>query len=454
MNVDVDVIIIGAGAAGIAAALELQKSSLSCTIFEARNRIGGRTYTDHETFVSTPVDLGGSWIHSYRPENPIYQYYQEYLSDKQIKHIDDHEVDLYLDEHGQQISQQIIEQAEEICEEIFTSLETFARTNINGNDCSVEQYIKENCQQSAKISNEVQIVVDNLLAGVENFEASNFSSLSAKQWETIDEDVMDDQWVSCGYGSVIEYLANKYKLSISKNTIVTSIDTTDKNRIAIKVANDDTVKYCRQVIITVPLGCLKRNTIKFEPPLPDWKRQAIEQMGFGLLNKLVVQFSECFWDPNATSFWHISSQQPRGRFLYTKCLSPPVNILITFVHGKLAQQLESETDEQILNEYMSFLRGLFPQSSVPNPIKYKFTRWSQDPFAYGSYSNYAVNSSRHTVKLLAKEIADGRIQWAGEHTHVDDENDPDNKCSIGYVHSAFRSGQNAAKRILIQSQNL
>ena len=141
-------------------------------------------------------------------------------------------------------------------------------------------------------------------------------------------------------------------------------------------------------------------------------------------------------------FGHVSSQQ-RGRFLFTKCLPPPANILVIFVHDAFAQELEQRTDQQILDETMIFLRAIFPRVSVPDPIRYKFTRWNQDPFAYGSYSNYIVDAGPHTVQLLAKETAEGRVQWAGEHA-----NDENNKWSIGYIHSAVRSGQNVAKTII------
>ena len=79
------------------------------------------------------------------------------------------------------------------------------------------------------------------------------------------------------------------------------MNTSDPNRIAVNTNGDDTPKYCRRIIVTIPLGCLKRNTIKFEPPLPDWKRAAIDQMGFGLLNKLTLQFSDCFWGSTITN---------------------------------------------------------------------------------------------------------------------------------------------------------
>jgi polyamine oxidase len=125
-------------------------------------------------------------------------------------------------------------------------------------------------------------------------------------------------------------------------------------------------------------------------------------------------------------------------------MPPPANILILFVTGVFAHELEALTDIQILEEIMKFLRQIFPGIDIPNPIKYKFTRWSQDPLAYGSYSNFPVHTGPHTIKELAKETADGRVQWAGEHANV---NDGTENWSFGCVHSAFQSGQRAAKTI-------
>jgi monoamine oxidase len=93
---------------------------------------------------------------------------------------------------------------------------------------------------------------------------------------------------------------------------------------------------------------------------------------------------------------------------------------------------------------MNFLRKIFPGTVIPNPINYKFTRWSQDPLAYGSYSYFAVHSSPHTIEQLAKATSDERVQWAGEHANIDDGTE---NWSFGCVHSAFQSGQRAAKAI-------
>jgi monoamine oxidase len=115
------------------------------------------------------------------------------------------------------------------------------------------------------------------------------------------------------------------------------------------------------------------------------------------------------------------------------------------VYDAFARELENLPDNKIVEQVMTFIRQIFPHTSVPDPIKFKFTRWSQDPFAYGSYSNYVVHANSNTVELLAKETADGRVQWAGEHTNTDD-----NEWDIGYLHSALRSGERAALTVLSQ----
>ncbi len=56
------------------------------------------------------------------------------------------------------------------------------------------------------------------------------------------------------------------------------------------------------VLVTVPLGCLKAETIRFEPQLPDWKLASIKRLGFGLLNKVVMEFTVPFWDETVDYF--------------------------------------------------------------------------------------------------------------------------------------------------------
>jgi monoamine oxidase len=114
------------------------------------------------------------------------------------------------------------------------------------------------------------------------------------------------------------------------------------------------------------------------------------------------------------------------------------------VTGIFARELEALTDAEILEHVMKFLRQIFPGTTVPDPINFKFTRWLHDLLAYGSYSNFAVHAGLRTIEQLTKATSDGWVQWAGEHANTDDGSED---WSYGCVHSAFESGQKAAKAI-------
>jgi lysine-specific histone demethylase 1 len=101
-------------------------------------------------------------------------------------------------------------------------------------------------------------------------------------------------------GRILAYIANQSQVPIRLNRTVQKILTTDPNRIEIHTSKEKGRIFCRRVILTVPLGCLKHQTIRFELPLPDWKLQSINQMHFDLLNKLLVPYSDCFWSSSTT----------------------------------------------------------------------------------------------------------------------------------------------------------
>ncbi|CAF1387706.1 unnamed protein product [Adineta steineri] len=437
MKSDVDVIIIGAGAAGLAATIELQSTDLTFLILEARNRVGGRAHTDQNTFGETSIDLGASWIHSYGPNNVLYNYHNTFNIDSHKNQR--HGSVICVDYDGKPFTSETFSQARSI----YKHLDSYISYNKNDeNDQSIEQVIQSEYERLVSNNGPVKRLVDLLLSGCEQYEAGDFVHLSTNQWG-VGEGTGSDQWVSSGYGKLLEQIADKHNLPIQLNTLVTKIDTTDNERIIVTTMNNSWKISCRRVIITIPLGCLKSETILFEPPLPDWKRQAINHMGLGLMNKLILQFPQHFWDTNARSFLHACNER-RGRFRSIICLPPPANILILFVSGIFARELEALTDIEILEHIMKFLRQIFPETVIPDPINYKFTRWAQDPLAYGSYSNFAVHSGRHTIEKLARETSNGRVQWAGEHANIDDGTED---WSYGCVHSAFQSGQRAAKII-------
>ena len=426
-----DVIIIGCGPAGIAAALEFQKYKPipSFLILEARNRVGGRTYTDKHTFVANePIDVGARWIHHYRPENPLALHHTPSDRDRIDDDLLGRFTAAYFDIDGTPLPDALVVEAEKIVEEFCENIKEYSseKEDISILDVIRDKYEKIQDQQMRRI-------VDMNLSFIEYYEGSNLHQLSTKLYLKTDYDVKKcDLTLPIGLGSFIEQIAERNHLSVQLNTIVTRINIpTDKND-PIRITTQDNRHYlCKYVLITIPLGCLKARSIQFTPQLPEWKQNAIDKMGFGLLNKIYVQFPSTCWDEKLDSIFITS-----GRFGFFLCF-PQDHLLILYVAGDLAHELEQQTDEEIIEQILQCLRPIYPQ--MPKPTKWLVSRWGCDPFAYGSYSNFKVGASYETTEELARDCYDSRVYWAGEHANYGG--------TIGCVDSAFESGHREAKRI-------
>ncbi|CAF3595292.1 unnamed protein product [Rotaria sp. Silwood1] len=427
-----DLIIIGCGPAGIGAALELQKHrpTTRFIILEARDRVGGRTFTDTQTFgANNPIDIGAHWLYHYHPNNPLYTYY--FTSEKD--HFDNEPYDTLktdtFDKDGTPITMDLIDQAESILQRLCTTIKEYPREK---EDVSIFDIIRD---EYNKIENEkLRRLVGMYLASIETHEGSNLTELSTKSYGVGDGN-LDAPIVTIanGLGSFIKEIADRNNLPIELNTIVTHIEISNQSNGVVHISTLDGRHYsCKYVLVTIPLGCLKARSIIFIPSIPDWKLIAIDKMGFGLLNKVFLQFSSTFWDEKLQNIDIITDHYYQSYI----CI-PESCILVLYIAGSYARELEQHTDEEIVQILVASLRRTYPLTT--DPIKWLVTRWARDPYSCGSYSSFAVGADLETVKDLARESHDGRVHWAGEHTNYSG--------SIGYVDSAFESGQREARHI-------
>lgn len=232
----------------------------------------------------------------------------------------------------------------------------------------------------------------------------------------------------------------------------------------LKTNNSQVIHKGDIVLSTLTLGVLKiavakdssqSNTVRFDPPLPQWKKTAIERLGFGNLNKVVLCFDRVFWEPEINLFGHVgSTTSSRGElFLFWNIYQLPV--LLTLVAGQSAHIMENVSDDVIVGRCIAVLKGIFGEKSVPQPKETVVTRWRADQWARGSYSYVSVGSSGTDYDLLASPVKPGtsneeeqpenednsvlpRIFFAGEHTI---RNYP------ATVHGALLSGLREAGRI-------
>uniref|UniRef100_A0A915JJE8 Amine oxidase domain-containing protein n=1 Tax=Romanomermis culicivorax TaxID=13658 RepID=A0A915JJE8_ROMCU len=184
------------------------------------------------------------------------------------------------------------------------------------------------------------------------------------------------------------------------------------------------------VLCTVPLGVLKKcidpketeekSFINFCPPLPKSKVDAINRLGFGNLNKVVLCFDRVFWDPSRHMFGYINEKtEARGEFfLFWTIYNEPT--VIALVAGKSSSKIEYLSEEIVVERCLHVLRTIFSQDQVPPPKETMVTRWANDPFSCGSYSFVAVGASGQDYDVLAQSLPETgsrpKLFFAGEHT--------------------------------------
>nr|XP_010324354.1 lysine-specific histone demethylase 1 homolog 2-like [Solanum lycopersicum]XP_025887929.1 lysine-specific histone demethylase 1 homolog 2-like [Solanum lycopersicum]XP_025887930.1 lysine-specific histone demethylase 1 homolog 2-like [Solanum lycopersicum]XP_025887931.1 lysine-specific histone demethylase 1 homolog 2-like [Solanum lycopersicum]XP_025887932.1 lysine-specific histone demethylase 1 homolog 2-like [Solanum lycopersicum]XP_025887933.1 lysine-specific histone demethylase 1 homolog len=410
------VIIVGAGLAGLAAARQLMSFGFKVSILEGRNRPGGRVYTEKMGWKGkfAAVDLGGSVItgihanplgvlarqlsiplHKVRDKCPLYK-------------PDGAPVDAVVDSRVELIFNKLLDKVTEL-RKIVSGL---------ANDVSLGSVLEKlrRIYTVAKTKEEKQLLHWHF-ANLEYANAGCLSELSAAYWDQDDPYEMDGDhcFLAGGNWGMIRALCKGVPIFYGK-----TVETIKYGNEGVEVIAGDQLFQADMVLCTVPLGVLKRRLIRFEPELPEKKLEAIDRLGFGLLNKVAMVFPHVFWGEDLDTFGCLNNySHRRGEYFlfysYHTVSGGPV--LIALVAGDAAQLFESTEPSTLVNRVMNILKGIYEPKgiSVPDPIQSICTKWGSDPFSFGSYSHVRVQSSGSDYDILAENLG-GRLFFAGEAT--------------------------------------
>merc|ERR1712183_76895 len=249
-----------------------------------------------------------------------------------------------------------------------------------------------------------------------------------------------DKYAKC---KVSGNIADKIML----NSMVTKIEYNSKD-VSVHYINKGVSKQLntKKVIITVPLGVLKNGNIHFSPSLPEWKSSAIQNLGFGVLDKWIGYWHDDVilpWDLENDVWMELmedeSAQEkiPFKGFFNDYKTNGNHKILTAFVGGDLALDIEKKSDMEIQNLAMTSIQGMFPNTTVPIPNEFKVSRWGQDENFLGAYS-FPSKDQMYNSKQLTENI-DGKLFFAGE------------ACAgewYGTASGAYMTGIDAAKEVL------
>ncbi len=417
-----NVIVVGAGIAGLAAARELVDRNFDVMILEARDRVGGRIWTDHS--LDVPIDLGAAWIHG-KTKNPIY----ELALKNHIKTAPSSFANSCLmNDNGKPVS--LIQQLKfaSRANRVLPRLKRLAKQL--DKDISVDEAVQRLLVETNMSVHEVSFLNRHLI----EFEAMNAVSLKQQSLFALLEGSVafagGDLLFPNGYVEVLESLVRG--VNVKYRELVSSIISTDAN---VVVETSKSKHDADAVVITLPLGVMKSGRVQFEPRLPESMQSSVNDIQVGLFNKVAMRFSEVFWPKDCDMIEMVPVKKKLVvQFInWYKYSKEP--ILIACIAADTAKSWESETDQEIVWAVQAILKRWFGDA-VSEPLATSVTRWGKDPFSLGSYSVVHPGATSSQFDALAEPVK--RIFFACEATE---------RSHQGTVPGAYLSGIRAAKQV-------
>ncbi|MFL5000735.1 MAG: flavin monoamine oxidase family protein [Xanthobacteraceae bacterium] len=400
---ETDVIVIGAGAAGVAAARTLAPGRLSVAVLEARDRIGGRAWTAHIS--GLPLDLGCGWLHS-ADENEW-----SAIAEK---------LGLAIDPTPPPWSRRALEAGFPLAEQsdyaaawarFYGRLAEAAEAKT---DRPASDFLEPGCRWNALLN-----ALSSYINGVEldRLSVADFGNYhdSGVNWRVV-----------AGYGRLVETYARG--LDVTLECPVTLLDHSGR-RVRAVTARGEII--ARAAVIAVPPSVLACGALRIEPALPD-KLEAAHALPLGLADKLFLRVDEPHDFPAEARLFGATDRVTTGSY-HLRPFGRPV--IEGYFGGDFAQELENE--DAFASFAIEQIAALLGNNMRKRLHPLAASAWRRDPFARGSYS-YTKVGHGHARAALAAPV-DDRLFFAGEACSLND---------FSTAHGAYRTGAKAADDVM------
>jgi monoamine oxidase len=414
------VVIVGAGISGLAVARMLTSAGIEVVVLEARDRVGGRTFTTD--LLGAKVDLGAAWIHG-AEGNPVAE-----LTDGLGLRFEAHDYDFAraFDAVEQRALTDLeVANAYARIDAFLGQLDKFR--GALGPEASVQDAIEvflDAANLGPADERSARLVLEQMLCEIDYSGPSALTSLTmidTEEWYG-----PDDHLIEGGYGTLVDALAEGLDIRLS-----TPVGRVEHGESGVRVETEGgEVFEADRVVVTVPIGVLQRETIVFEPSLPADKRDALTRMDMGSLEKVVLRFDEIFWSGAGQLAWMYVSDE-RGEFPMivdlTEHAGAPTLVLL---HGgqRARDALDTLTDDVLVDEALRVVEAALGVSA-PTPVASAVTRWRSDPYSRGSYTYPTQGATGEDWDTMAAPVGE-RLFFAGEGT---------SRAYLGTVHGALHS---------------
>jgi monoamine oxidase len=408
---DVDVVVVGAGAAGMAAARRVLEAGRTVTVLEARPRIGGRAWTEDTSF-GVPFDRGCAWIHAadrnpFKPMADAWGYSLAY-HDPSIDRLN-------LDGRPSR---------PDALATLQTTYDAMVDRIIGAGESARDLPSAIVSPRDRPLIDAAETVLGPMDMGVDVDELSTSDYTSAA-------DLEPNYLVAEGFGSVVARYGEGLPVRLS--TPVTAVDWSGEGVTVDTPAGRVRARVC---IITVPLGVLAAERITFNPPLPLAMREAIARIPMGMLCKIPLLFpaGETL---GLNEFDDVLLERPGRRDLAFLAFPFGQPLMIGFVGGDFGWELSAQGEEAAVDFGRAGIHAIFGADAARKVVGGGFTHWASDPWSLGAYASAMPGHAEERKRLL--EPVGDRLFLAGE------------ACAGPFIQTcggAFLSGQATAERAL------
>lgn len=402
-----DVAIIGAGAAGIGAALVARALGLSFIVLEAMDRIGGRAFTEPTT-LGAPWDAGCFILHS-ASENPLARV-AERLGVSFLKGIVRRWRVLDRDRVGAQAEAEALLAYYEEC---WDRIDSAAAA---GRDVACADVLDRTHPFWPQFAHRCAV-----FQGVDPEEASTLDHLRYR-------DTHENWPVADGYGTLIARIAEGVPVRL--NTPVTTID---HGASPLRLDTPAGSIRARAAVLTASTGVLAADVIHFEPALPDWKIRAIDAVPIGFADKIAFAFPPGALDAEPNDYLHVLTGSRRTLGFHLRPFG--YDYASGYVGGSTARSLAEASDDEAFAFAMEKLVAVLGSSIATRVTARRRTRWGREPFIRGGYS--ATRPGEALARTALAEPLSGRLFFAGEAAAP---------AFFSTAHGAYLSGIDAATR--------
>jgi monoamine oxidase len=417
---DAETLIIGAGAAGLAAARAMHDAGHGVVVMEARDRVGGRAWTSYD-LAPHPVELGAEFMHG---ENIVtWQYLERYglHANDQLTVINVRGwSNGRLAENNDFLSS--------------TAMRIALNTHAAAHDAPAGSTLLDAARAWAA-ANELSASEDDWrvwTSYARQYYAADPDEIGAPEFvePTFPGDGQRLMYrVVEGYSTLMEHLAEGLDVRLS-----TPVRRLEWSRDGVRAICDGGSCEAARAIVTLPLAVLQQGDVVFDPPLPEEKRRAIDGLGAGANGKVILRFDERVWPDDLTFL--LSGDDTQLWWRPGRCREDEAPIITAFFGGSSVARFRALGDDAPLAALRS-LEQIFGEKLESHLQATRFVDWPADPYAKMSYSYIPPGGSGLRAKL--GESIDGVLFFAGEAA---------NPVRPACVHGAIESGVAAARAIL------